>query len=398
MATTTRPKVLALNQAPSPAAAATNNAKSFYIDIPASPMTNTTAQDIIQNCPAVSPINRSPPVSGNSKQPVSIEMHFSIDRITQVDDVDGFVAVSGQLYSKWHVITCYQGDSNGGGSGNVIGNERIFIGNIEELWHPHVALKNSIEDVSLKNSLFYNKLEVIPRNVDPPPKKEYDFYWKKRGIYKIACSIELSPFPFDETVCKFQFLLEEPDHLVQVADGAFFIQPSQKDSSQLWNIKHSDISIEKVPTGTSNETASHVTFSIVLQRHPDYYISNLLAPSILLTLISTSSFLIPARVSDRPLFNMYIFLAYVVIYSQVLGYVPRTASAVALKDFVMLLGVVCIYNTTFSAFILWCHVNFGTKNSAMESRISIIDIVGFFGALVFLGVVTIDACSKFGLI
>lgn len=109
---------------------------------------------------------------------------------------------------------------------------------------------------------------------------------------------------------------------------------------------------------------SQALFFTQLRRRPNYYLLNLVAPCVILTILEVACIFLPPEEAERSTFAITVLLAFTVLQSQVLANVPRTSQSILLTNYILaqtIFSMVCtIYSTA-----MCCYAN-STENRAHE--------------------------------
>ena len=100
-----------------------------------------------------------------------------------------------------------------------------------------------------------------------------------------------------------------------------------------------------------NSTTTRVQFTF--KRRPDFVITNLFAPTFILSLLELSSFLLPPDTTDRTTFAATILLSFFVLQDQILSTIPRTPRPVVAIYFTLGQMLLAMLITIYSSAIVW---------------------------------------------
>ena len=89
------------------------------------------------------------------------------------------------------------------------------------------------------------------------------------------------------------------------------------------------------------------------KRRPDFVVTNLFAPTFILSLLELSSFLLPPDTADRTTFAATILLSFFVLQDQILSTIPRTPRPVVAIYFTLGQMLMAMLITIYSSAIVW---------------------------------------------
>ena len=317
----------------------------------AEPSLNVTR--LVGLCRPLSPNNRSP------RYGTEVFLQLSVDRFIGIDDVAEISAVSGSIEAIW-TVQCPEPVplSN-------LTSDRIMISKVNSIFKPAIGFRSSIDDIGMLSDLYYDRMEMY-YNRSTANQLDLAFYWKRRGIFRSVCKLDLRKFPFDHQNCSFKFNLIEAEPLISFNLAQLTDSITYSDGDMWVYTKGSYRFASITPDG--EDTVSQVTFDLTFKRQPFYFITNLLAPCLVLNFLGLVAFLIPPDNSDRLCFCVYLVLAFAVGQSQVLGSIPHTPQHVLLNDYIQLLALVASLCTIHAIIIFWFVVQFPTKANRFLCR------------------------------
>lgn len=140
------------------------------------------------------------------------------------------------------------------------------------------------------------------------------------------CPVKVAKFPFDSQICSFMF-------------GSWSYHGYELDLSS--KINRADLSsvkenvewiIDKAPAirhevyyGCCPEPYPDVTFYIYLSRKPDYYVTNIIIPSIMVTLVAALGFFLPVDSGEKVGLELTVMLAMSVFQLLIADHLPPSA-------------------------------------------------------------------------
>ncbi|XP_062611959.1 neuronal acetylcholine receptor subunit alpha-3-like [Saccostrea cucullata] len=184
----------------------------------------------------------------------------------------------------------------------------------DNIWRPELIIDNSVGgmDPIGNDEIFFRVRNTGEVHWDPP------------GLFITHCDIDIAYFPFDYQVCK-----------IEVSSSAFTTEVLTLNKSHdkvntenfhengEWILYSSRV--EESILEEHGEKFSKLEFQIVFQRRPGYYLTNIVYPVILISLLTNLSFLLPTDSGEKISYTLTVLLALVVMLMMVGDNMP-TAS------------------------------------------------------------------------
>ncbi|XP_071166741.1 neuronal acetylcholine receptor subunit alpha-10-like [Mytilus edulis] len=185
------------------------------------------------------------------------------------------------------------------------------------LWIPDIALYERVSDE------FYG-LKDYPVAIYSDGLVKYNF----PSTVEVLCPVDVTNFPFDTQVCslKFSSWSYHGFHL-NITSNAMAADLSNLLENVEWIIKkgpaHRCVSYYKsIPYSYPD-----VTFSIFIERKPDYYVTNILIPSFFITCISILGFFLPVDCGEKVALELTVMLAISVFQLLVADKLPPSSDS-----------------------------------------------------------------------
>ncbi|XP_058876309.1 acetylcholine receptor subunit gamma [Acipenser ruthenus] len=200
------------------------------------------------------------------------------------------------------------------------------------VWLPDIVLENNVDgkfDVA-----YYANVLIYP---------DGSVYWLPPAIYRSACSVEVTYFPFDWQNCTLLFRSQtysgnEID--IQLAvDGDtgkpiewVDIDPEAFTENGEWAIKHRPAKLVINPRYTPDDLEyQEVHFNLIIQRKPLFYIINIIVPCVLISSLAVLAYFLPAQAGGQKLtVSISVLLAQTVFLFLIGQKVPETSLSVPL--------------------------------------------------------------------
>ncbi|XP_061493511.1 acetylcholine receptor subunit gamma [Rhineura floridana] len=218
-----------------------------------------------------------------------------------------------------------------------------------KVWLPDIVLENNIDGV-FEVALYANVL------VSP----DGSITWLPPAIYRSVCPIVVTYFPFDWQNCSMVFQSQtynarEINLLLRVEEQQTIewiaIERKAFTENGEWAIKYRPA--KKVVNAThftpDDIEYQKITFFLIIQRKPLFYIINIIIPCVLISSVSVLVYFLPAKAGGQKCtVSINVLLAQTVFLFLVAKKVPETSQAVPLigkyLTFLLLVTIVIVVN------------------------------------------------------
>ena len=231
------------------------------------------------------------------------------------------------------------------------------------MWLPDVAIVTAESFYELTNSKLY-PLRVRSNG-------EIDF--APGGLIRFQCKMELDKFPFDSMTC----ISRIESWLYNTAKQVF---NKDKSDAQLlnfsdheqWKLTSFTVSFDDVFYPISGLTYGAIDFKITLVRKANFYLVNLILPSIMLSLLECVTFILPEQQVIRIQLSVLLLLAYTMFLSVIQNDLPRSSDQTPLLTIYVTLMIIFIAMAITFQCLVMMMINKATNGSKVPGCLAIL--------------------------
>ena len=147
-----------------------------------------------------------------------------------------------------------------------------------------------------------------------------------------TCSVDITYYPFDTQTCSIKFIAwSYTKDEVNLLSHSGIIKSDYSESST-WNLVKSTYT-------ASNDVEASITYTLVLERKPRFYVFNMILPVILLSLLNMCTFILPLSSGERAGYSITVFLSLVVFLTIIAAEFPKNSDNTSLLAVYLILMV-----------------------------------------------------------
>ena len=179
--------------------------------------------------------------------------------------------------------------------------------------------------------------------------------WYTYQIMHSVCRMDVSKFPFDTQKCQLKIGSWSEDILyvdLKIYEKTNGIDTDLFEKNTVWELKSARAQKNMVHYKCCPSPYVDIIYSLEFRRKPLYYIMTIVFPSMLLSLLSSISFIFPADSGERVSLVISVLLGLVVIMLIVNDLTPVTSDSVPIiTQFFNSIGVATVFALLATAFI-----------------------------------------------
>ncbi|KAL9951243.1 hypothetical protein ACROYT_G043869 [Oculina patagonica] len=292
------------------------------------------------------------------KREVEVLFALRISRLVKVDNQEQVVVLDTWVIQEWRNDFLMWNASE---YGDV---ERIHFAP-DEIWVPDIALFNNGDDeINLAGgpSKFVTDIAVDHKG---------KCVWSGPATFKVNCRMQIHDWPFDEQKCELAFgsftygknLLRIKLFKVKNKFATRFVKSGD------WDIENIEGKISETDHGDCCPfNFSEVVYTLQMKRKSLYYMFYLAIPSVTLTVLALSSFLIHVESGERIGFVTTILLAMIVFLLVIPSYLPVTSDGLPILGVNLQITMIIIALVLFAnIFVLRVYFMEGTPPNWIEN-------------------------------
>ena len=155
-------------------------------------------------------------------------------------------------------------------------------------------------------------------------------HWEPGGVFKTACQIDITYYPFDEQECKLIFgawsYYTTKMNLTNMHDKVNIETYSENGE---WEIYHTDVKRNEFAFACCpDEKFSNVEFTIFLRRRYTFYILNVILPSLMTSVLLLSVFF--CTPAQKVQIGVVVLLSFKIFLLNVTDSIPKTSDHIPL--------------------------------------------------------------------
>jgi hypothetical protein len=149
--------------------------------------------------------------------------------------------------------------------------------------------------------------------------------WDPPGLYVTHCDIDVTYYPFDYQMCQIEVTsFAFSTNVLNLIKSRDTVNTEDFRENGEWILYTSRVEARSLEE--DGETFSQLDFKIVFKRRPGYYLTNMIYPVMLISLMTNLAFLLPADSGEKISYILTVLLAIAVLLTIVGDSMPTTST------------------------------------------------------------------------
>ncbi|CAG5128833.1 unnamed protein product [Candidula unifasciata] len=269
---------------------------------------------------------------------VTVTVSLSLLSVNVLDVPLQRLSVSGWLSFTWHDPRLSWDPVSFGNITDIFDTELVF-------WRPEIIVDNSVNNLGILES---DKLLIRATS-------QGNMTWEPPGIFETHCDVDVTFYPFDAQVCVVEVTSwAQTMQQIDLYASSSKIDLADYEESGEWDVLGSWTDRRLLTDGA--DTHSEVTFSIKLLRKPMYYVTTILIPVMVTSILCIVVFLLPAESGEKVGYSLTILLTYTVMLTLVASYMPPTSKHTSvLSVYLTIILFIGVFTTLITVVVLHLH-------------------------------------------
>ncbi|XP_032220758.2 acetylcholine receptor subunit alpha-like 1 [Nematostella vectensis] len=268
---------------------------------------------------------------GNGER-LAVDFALTIEQITDVKDKEQVVTIS-----CWYVIT-WRNPYLKWDKAKYQNRDRVHF-DPKEIWVPDISLLNNGDNtVKMAGGRSIFLTNVVVENTGK-------CIWSGPVTFTFTCSMALSRWPFDQQTCAMKFgSLSYGSNLMVISK--FSTNASKADDfleNSNWELKEVSINVNETDHGDCCPfTYSQITYTLKMARKFKYHLFYLVAPCLIMVILSLFSFFVPSESGERIGFVTTLLLALMVFLLVVPDLIPESSTSIPILGIFLMATLVMV--------------------------------------------------------
>ena len=272
--------------------------------------------------------------------PMNVTVDMTMFALNDFNEIAGNVELTGVLQMSWRDEIALANTVSGFSGFTYSVNRTSFLVPHHKIWTPKLVLSNSVDSISAIGDSAY----MCRFHMDT-----YLVQWSPRMLIRGACSPDVTFYPFDRQSCVFTF----------VAWGYHSDEILLSNSKSSWDLSSYEENGEWKIVETKTETfvsgtTSNLRLSLTIERKPLYFAFNIILPILVLCILNSMVFWLPAASGERVGFSITCFLSFVVLLNLIFEILPRSSSPISYLCYYLV--VMMVFSGLVTGFVI-CEMN-----------------------------------------
>ena len=252
----------------------------------------------------------------NLSEPTDVHILALLFSVNDFNEVSGVISIVGGFLLKWH-------DFRLTWTPNSYGGIESFPISKKKIWVPNMFLINPA-----------NKMEAVGSE-DFVVRMFYSgtMAWVPGGLFKTMCDVNMYTFPFDTQKCSFSVALWG----YKTSEARLVPEVNTSTMETTYYSPNAQWELERTIMKYSDIGNAIVELQIILKRRALYFIINMLAPILLLSVLNPLVFVLPVDSGERVSYSITIFLSFAVFMSLISENMPKSSEPMSILSYFLVL-------------------------------------------------------------
>ena len=247
------------------------------------------------------------PVKNHTSDTVNVNMSFVMTSIRGFDEIDGTANIVGILYSSWM-------DFRISWNPNLYRGINSLILPVIDVWTPEVILSNPSDS--------FESLVTQRGFVQYQPNG--NAFWISQSVFRVACAINIKYYPFDIQTIFLGF------YSMKYGSTEVKLYSINDEADVQYYIKNGEWDLIRSEALTIDLGGWMFQVKLVLARRPMFVVVILILPVLVMGLLNTLVFLLPAASGERVSYSITILLSQAIFLTIVSDNIPKTSKPVSI--------------------------------------------------------------------
>ncbi|XP_028399064.1 neuronal acetylcholine receptor subunit alpha-10-like isoform X2 [Dendronephthya gigantea] len=304
----------------------------------------------------------------NDSDTVTVTMGLSLHQIMDVDEKNQIMTTSVWARQKWYNPYLRWDKTK-------YGNLSTINVPSKKIWIPDIVLYNNAdEDVDFRGYLdrLSTRVQINDKGLNT---------WLSPVMLRTKCKINVEFFPFDSQSCILKFGSWTYDgYRLDVQNESATIDLGMYIASAEWHLASSPVKRNILHYFCCPEPYPDVTFIVNIQRRTLFYLTNLILPLVVISVLITFVFTLPPESGERISLSITILLAMTVFMLLVTETIPPTSEVIPLiAKFYMAAMFEIALALIVTCYILRCYHTTASEVPPWMKRHLVGTLANFFG-------------------
>ncbi|XP_061171487.1 acetylcholine receptor subunit alpha-like [Saccostrea echinata] len=254
----------------------------------------------------------------NLSEVLEVSIKPIVFSVNDFDEVSGVLSIVSSFMLVWHDFRLTWTPSNYGGI------EELPVPK-QKLWIPNIFLLDPAKKMeAVGDEDFLGRISFSGRVT-----------WVPAGLLQTTCNVDMYKFPFDTQSCSFTIALwgySPSETRLTPHDNKTTVDTSYYSSNAQWTLKGTEMKRSSL-----GDYDNLLEIGIILERKYLYFVINMLAPILLLSLLNPLVFVLPVESGERLSYAITIFLSFAVFMTLLSDNIPKSSEPMSMMSYFLII-------------------------------------------------------------